>query len=68
MRKEAELFFSIPVGTNFWGLVENYPIIVALFLPIVTHREWGYTWNVRGRDLASGTIRALQRELKNNVR
>ena len=49
--KEENLLFTIPVGMYFWRLEEHKPLIVALFLPIVTHRECRGPWNVRGSEL-----------------
>ena len=56
---EADLLFTIPVGIPFWGLEEHETLIIYLFLPIISHREWRGTCNVRGSKLATGTAREL---------
>ena len=38
MGKEADLLFTVPVGMKFWGLGEQEPLILALFLPIVSQK------------------------------
>ena len=58
--KEADLLFTIPVGTTFWGLEEHEPLIIALFLTIVSRRERRGLWNIRGSELAAGTVRELE--------
>ena len=40
MGKEVELLFTVTVGMPFGGLWEHEPLIVSLFLPITTLREW----------------------------
>ena len=62
MGNEADLLFTIPVGMPFWGLEDHKPIIVALFLPIVSRKECRDLLNVREINLAAGTVRALDRE------
>ena len=47
MGKEAELLFSVPVGIPCWGLGEHEPLIIALFLPIVSRRKWKGQWTIR---------------------
>ena len=39
MGKEADLLFTIPVGITCWGLGEHEPLIIDLFLLIVSHRN-----------------------------
>ena len=34
--EEADLLFTVTVGMPFWGLVEHEPLIIALFLPVVS--------------------------------
>ena len=40
MEKEADLLFTVTVGMPFWGLVEHEPLIIALFLPVVSCSNW----------------------------
>ena len=51
MVKEADLLFTITVDMPFWGLKEHEPLIVALFIPIVSHRECLGPWNFRRSEL-----------------
>ena len=60
MRKEADLLFTIPVGTHFWVLEEHEPLITAFLLLIVSRRECIYPCNLGGSKLATGTVRALE--------
>ena len=62
MVKEADIFFTIPVGIPFWGLEKHEPLIVALFLRIVSHREWRGLWNIRGVQLTAETFRLFERK------
>ena len=62
MVKDADIFFTILFGIPFWVLDDHEPIIVALFLPIVSRRERRGQWNIRGRKLDTGTVRELDIE------
>ena len=59
MGKEADLLFNITIGMHFWGLEDHKPLIVALFIPIVSLREWRGPWNTIWAELAAGTFREL---------
>ena len=48
----------------FEGLVYHHHFIVALFLPILYLRSWKGTWDFRGSEFSSGTVRGLEREYK----
>ena len=50
MRKEVGLLFTAPAGMPLWGLVEQEPLILALFLPIVSRRNWKGPWTIGGID------------------
>ena len=52
--------FTVTVSMSFWGLEEHEPIIVALFLPIFSHRECRGLWNLIGSELAVGTPISLE--------
>ena len=39
MVKYTDWLFTIPVGIQFGGLGEHEPIIVALFLPVLSCRD-----------------------------
>ena len=62
MVKEDELLFTITIGMHFWVLEEHEPLIIDMFLPILTRRELRGPWNVRVRELITGAIRYLQQE------
>ena len=42
MGKEADLLFTVPIGMSFGVLGEHEPLIIALFLPVVYRRNWGW--------------------------
>ena len=48
MWKEADLLFNFPVMIPFGGLGEHEPLIIALFLPNVSCRNWNGPWTIRG--------------------
>ena len=50
MGKEADLMSTVPVGIPFWGLGEHEPLIIALFLPIVSIRNLRGPWKIKGSD------------------
>ena len=47
MGKEAELIFTVPVGMTFWEWGEHEPIIIALFIPVVSHINWRGPWTIK---------------------
>ena len=46
MGKEADFMFTVPVVFPRWGLEEHEPIIIALFLPVLSCRNWRVTWTI----------------------
>ena len=40
MGKEGIFMFTVTVAITFWGLEENEPLTIALFLPILSRRNW----------------------------
>ena len=53
---------TISVGIPFCRLEEHETIIVALFLPIFSHRECRGLWNLIGSELAVGSPISLEIE------
>ena len=58
--KEAEFLFTVTVGMPCWGLGEHEYLIIALFLPIVSQRNWKGTWNIYGSDWGRGSVRDFE--------
>ena len=52
--------FTVPVGMPYWGLGEHEPLIVDLFVPIVSCRNWKVTWTIRGIECGGGTVKAFK--------
>ena len=50
MGKEADFMFTVPVGITFWGSGGDEPLIIYLFLPVVSRRNWRDPWTIRGSD------------------
>ena len=44
MGKEMEFMFNITVGMPFWGLGEHETLIIALFVTVVSCRNWRGPW------------------------
>jgi len=40
LTKVCDIFFTIPVGTHFWGLREHEPLLVGVALPLLSVRPW----------------------------
>ena len=59
MGKEADLLFTVTVGISCWELGEHEPLIISLFLTIVSRRNWTDPWNIRGSDWKRGAVRDL---------
>ena len=64
MGKEADFLFTITVGMPFWGSREHEPLIIALFIIVVSCRNWRGTWTIIGSDWISGTSRYVDFEFK----
>ena len=64
MGKKVDLLFTVSVWTPFWGLVEHAPLIIVLFLPIVSFSNWKGPWTIRGSDWGCGAVRAIELECK----
>ena len=56
MGKEVDLLFNVPIGMPFMGLGEHEPLIIALFLPVVTHSNCRVTWIIQGSEWVAGTV------------
>jgi hypothetical protein len=54
--KEADLTFTIPVGTSFWPREMHEPLTVVVSFPII--RYW--PWKLRGTPLLEGLARKLR--------
>ena len=59
MGNEADKLFAIVVGMTFGVLEEHEPLIISLFIPIVSRSSWIGPWNIIGSELDSGTFKAL---------
>ena len=64
MGKEMEFMFKITVGMPFWGLGEHEPLIIALFVTVVSCRNWRGPWKIKGSDLTYGTSRSVDLDFK----
>ena len=62
--KDADLLFTVTVGIPFWGLGEHEPLIIALFLPVVSCSNWRGTWTIKWIDCTYGVARAVDLEFK----
>ena len=56
--------FNVPVGMPCWGLGENEPLITALFLLIVSLRNWKGPQTICGSDWGRGAVREFELECK----
>jgi hypothetical protein len=54
--KEADLTFSIPVGTSFGPKEMHKPLTVVVCFPIISHQPW----KLRGTPLLEGLARKLR--------
>ena len=54
MEKEAKFLFTVTVGMPCWGFREYEPLIIALFLLIVSRRNWKGPWIICGSDWGHG--------------
>ena len=50
MGKEAGFLFTVTSGMPCWGLGGYEPLTIALFLPIVSLRNWKGPWTISGND------------------
>ena len=64
MGKEADFLFTVTVGMTCWGLREHETLIIALFIPIVSHRNWKGTRTIHGSDSGRGAVRYFKLEYK----
>ena len=51
MGKEADFLFTVPVEMPFGGLGKHAPLIIALFIPIVSIRNWKVSETIHRSDL-----------------
>jgi hypothetical protein len=54
--KEADLTFTIPVGTSFWPKEMQESLTVVICFPIISHQPW----KLRGTPLLEGLARKLR--------
>ena len=66
MGKEVDLLCTVLVGIPFWVLGEHEPPIIALFLPIVSRRNWKGTVTIHGSDWGRGRVRQLNWSVSGN--
>ena len=64
MGKEADLLFTVTVVIPFWGFGEHEPLIIALFLPVLSCSNWRGPWTIKGIYWTYGTTRAVDLEFK----
>ena len=64
MGKETYLLFTVTVGISCWELGEHEPLIISLFLTIVSRRNCTGPWTIRGSDWKCGAVRDLELECK----
>ena len=64
MGKEVSLLFTVTDGMIFWGLGEHEPLIIALFLPVISCSIWRVTYTIKGSYWTSGTSIAVDLEYK----
>ena len=64
MGKEADLLFTVPVGTYFWTLEEHENMILALFFLIIHHMNWRRPWTIKVSEWESGTSGSVYTNLK----
>jgi hypothetical protein len=55
LTKVCDVVFTIPLGTNFWGVREHEPLLVGLALPLISHRPW----RLRGVPLLERVVEQL---------
>ena len=56
--------FTVTVAITFWGLEENEPLTIALFLPILSRRNWTEPWKIKKSYWAYLTTRDVYLECK----
>ena len=56
--------FTVTVGISCWGLGEHEPLIISLFLPIVSRWNWKGPLTIRGIDWLRGLFRVFELEWK----
>ena len=57
--KEDYLLFTVIVGIPFWDLGVHEPLIIALFFPIISLRNWRRPRKIKVSEWASRIARAL---------
>ena len=56
--------FTVPVRITFWGLEEHKPLIIALFIPVFSIRNWRGPWTIKNIYWKYLTARAVDLECK----
>ena len=64
MGKEADLMFTVNFVMPFWGLGEHEPLIIDLFLPVFSCRNWRRPCKIKGSDWTYGTFRPSDLDCK----
>ena len=54
--------FTVTVAITFWGLEENEPLTIALFLPILSRRNWTEPQTIKKSYWAYLTARDIELE------
>ena len=60
LRRDADLFFDVPVGTSLWHTNMHEPLTVFLILPIIRRRQWRGPWVLQGSHLAGTAQKQLE--------
>ena len=66
--KDADVMFTVPVGTPFWPKSCHEPLIISILLPVVRRRNWQGPWIFRGSKLARSCQERLERGFKDAAR
>ena len=64
IRKEAYFIFTIPLRQKLRVLSEHGPLIVALFLAVISHINWSGPWTISGGEWSYITVTELYRDYK----
>ena len=64
MGKDVDMLLTAHVGIPFGGLREHEPLIVVLFISVVTRRDCRGPWTARGSELSVVTVIYLETEYK----
>ena len=62
--KDSDLILTVPVRMPCWGLGEHEPLMIALFMLIVSRKNWKGPWIIRGSDWGRRVVRDFEPECK----